>query len=282
MPSRAHMELSFKERCVALRTEGHSIIEIMRVTGRPKTSVYHHIQYIPLSARRRDEIRKQAGARIRVFAVARKGKSARSFRTFSAWTPKIVLLVSHLLFDGELMRGKCNYHNRSTALLMRVEQLMRILYDFEPKRTVDRITGVQRLVYHNVALGNFLYEKGQELISEVSEYPRAFKREFLRAFFDDEGCMTVVIPRKRQVRGYQKNTKILKLIQKLLSDFSIQSDIRPPNEVVISGKENLLRFQKEINFSLGVRINGNRSNSIWKKHLEKRELLERAIKSFKT
>ena len=58
--------------------------------------------------------------------------------------------------------------------------------------------------------------------------------------------------------------------------------VRLINEVMISGKENLKKFQKEIGFSLGIRRNKNRSNSIWKKPLEKKFLLSEAIKSYKT
>ncbi len=62
----------------------------------------------------------------------------------------------------------------------------------------------------------------------------------------------------------------------------INARVVKPNEVVIVGKENLIRFEREINFSPGVYMNGKRSNSRWKKHIEKRELLKRAIKSFKS
>ncbi|OGG72878.1 hypothetical protein A3A38_01555 [Candidatus Kaiserbacteria bacterium RIFCSPLOWO2_01_FULL_53_17] len=67
----------------------------------------------------------------------------------------------------------------------------------------------------------------------------------------------------------------------MLSDFNIESRIQLPNEIVSVGKENLLKFEKEIGFSPGVRINGKRSNSIWKQSLEKREILRRAIASYK-
>jgi hypothetical protein len=257
-------------------------MEIMRVTGRAKTTVYYHIQSIPLSAERWQEIKRKAAQRARQVSVSRKGKSKRAYKVFSEWTPDTVLLVSHLLFDGELMRRKCNYNNRSEALLKRVERLMKMLYDYEPARYVNRTSGVSRLMYNNVALSGFLYSKSQELLQEIPRYSLDLKREFLRAFFDDEGCMTLVIPKKRQVRGYQKNKEILTLVKRLLVEFEIHSEIKQPNEVVISGKENLLKFQKEINFSRGVRINGNRSNSIWKESLEKRVLLDRAIKSFKS
>jgi len=75
---------------------------------------------------------------------------------------------------------------------------------------------------------------------------------------------------------------ILKLIRKLLKDFDIRSRIEEKGqEIVISGKENLLKFRDKINFSKGVYINPNRKNSIWKKKLEKREILNKTIVSYK-
>jgi hypothetical protein len=168
-------------------------------------------------------------------------------------------------------------------LIQRVEKLMRLVYDFEPSRWLNRSTGVHRVSYYNVELDSFLREKSQELFLSVKTFPLELKREFLRAFFDDEGCMDYK-PRvnKKRVRGYQKDKTILYLVHSLLADFGIHSRVVAPNEVVITGKPELVKFQKEINFSPGVRINGNRSNSVWKEHLEKQDLLERAIQSFKT
>lgn len=278
----AHMDTGFKERCIGLRRNGYTLLEIARLTGRSKTTVYFHIRHIPLRADRISTYRKKSGERIRQFAIARKGKSVRPFRTFSKWTPRRVLLVAHLLFDGEITRGKCVYNNRSEELVRRFENLMAELYSYPPRRYVNQHTGVIRAAYFNVALASYLYLKSQKLLETINGMNLARKKEFLRAFFDDEGCITLAVPKKRQVRGYQKDARVLTVVQNLLSDLAIDASFRPPNEVVISGKENLLKFQKEINFSPGVRINGNRSNSLWKESLEKRELLDRAIKSFKT
>jgi hypothetical protein len=255
----------------------------MNITGRPKTSIYTHIRDIPLSEERWKEIRRNAGLHIRQYSISRKGKSNRDFKKFRTWTPELVLLVSHLLFDGEITRGRCNYNNRSTALIGRVERLMRLVYEYEPKRYVDAVTGVTKLRYYNVALEKYLQEKAVCLLEEISAMPFEFKREFLRAFFDDEGCMYIRKSKNvRKIRGYQKDVRILYLVQGLLSDFSIESRIHKPNEVVITQKHNLIRFQQEIGFSPGVCINGERSNSLWKESLEKRELLQRAIESFKS
>jgi intein/homing endonuclease len=282
-PSGRTMSISFKEHCIALRREGKSIIEVMKITGRAKSSVHGHIKDIPLSAVRRKEIGKASGDRIRTFALARKGKSVRRFTRFARWTPDSVALLAHLLFDGGIYPNRgCAYSNRSAALLQQVEERMRSIYEFKPARHQDAVTGVWRISYYNVALGGYLKAKSTLLLKNVSRLPLDSKREFVRAFFDDEGCVDYRPEEKRRsVRGYQKDTSVLRLIRSLLKDFHISARIVEPNEVVVVGKENLQKFEREISFSPGVFMNGNRSNSRWKKNMEKRVLLRQAIASFK-
>lgn len=278
------MESSFKQHCIVLRSQGRTLTEIVQITGRPKTTVYFHIQNIPLSVQQQTARWKAAGERIRKFSLARKGRSTRGFRELKDWTPNSVLLIGHLLFDGEIGEKRCAYHNRSVALIERVRSLMKSeLYDFPPTQSENRETGVVCIGYNNVALGAYVQKTAKALIENISGLSIENKRAFLKAFFDDEGCMDYRPYRnKRRVRGYQKNVSILHLVHSLLADLGIRSRIVMPNEVLITGKAELLKFQKEINFSPGVRINGNRSNSIWKEHLEKRVLLQMAIDSYKT
>lgn len=156
------------------------------------------------------------------------------------------------------------------------------IYDAPPREYEDKETGVKRVAYYNVALGAYLLQKSDELVRDIGWFPLELQREFLRAFFDDEGCMDFRPLRNvRQIRGYQNEPKLLEAVRTLLARFGIHSRVIKPNEVVISGKENLQRFKEEINFSPGVCINGNRSNSIWKRSLEKRILLDRALNSFR-
>ncbi len=150
---------SFKEHCIILRKKGYSITEIMVATGRSKSSIYTHIKDMPLSKKRWGQIKKSSGERIRKFALARKGKSIRPFRPFESWSADAVLLVAHLLFDGEIARTRCAYNNRSTVLITRVQRLMREWYDFEPSRYVNKVTGVSRITYNNVALSIYLNKK---------------------------------------------------------------------------------------------------------------------------
>lgn len=256
--------------------------EIVKITKRPKTSVYAHIHTIPLSAAKKAASLRAQGEWIRQFAIKRRGLSARKFKRFSHWDKHTVRAVSHFIFDGEIKHGQCAYNNRNEALLQIVQKNVAYIYDFEPKRYFNKFTGVTRICYFNVAFSAYIAEKARLLLSEIHTLPAEYKREFLRAFFDDEGCMDFRPHiNHRKVRGYQKNVEILHIVRKLLTDFDIASKFKLPNEVEIIGKENLEKFQKEIGFSPGVRINGKRSNSIWKQSLEKREILRRAIESYK-
>ena len=274
---------SFKQQCIALRKKDKTLIEIMAVTGRSKSSVYTHIKDIPLSQKKQERISERSRKQARANAGARKGKSLRPFIPFDAWTPELILLISHLMFDGEILKKKCYYNNRSKVLIERVEKIMHEIYDFSPKIFMDKVSGVYKIRYYNVALGNFLYTKAIELQEDIVRLHKNCQREFIRAFFDDEGCMDYRPLRNlRQVRGYQNDREILKLIQELLQNFDIDSKLQGVNEVVINGKENLKRFQKEINFSKGVCPNPNRTNTSRKQLIEKREILDQAIRSFKT
>lgn len=273
---------AFKERCIELRKKDYTLPEIAKITGRAKSSVYTHIKNIPLSTEKREFIKTNYGLRISSFSTVRKGRSKRKFKRFTKWNKALVNLISHLIFDGSIDYKGITYNNRNQSLLNKVGLSVKSIYDLEPKKYLDKVTEVRRIAYFNVALASYMKEKSVELLEKVNTLPSSLKREFLMAFFDDEGCIDFRKNRNlRRIRGYQKSMRILLLIQKLLKDFDIISDIHKPNEVVITGKENLKKFQKKINFSKGVYINGNRSNSIWKKSFEKRELLDLAIKSFK-
>ncbi len=278
------MDTAFKERCILLRGQGHTLSEIVSLTGRPKTSVYTHIAGIPLDPNRKKLISKAAGERIRLFPLARKGKSVRPFKPFTDWGTETVSLVAHLLFDGGIYpRSGCVYNNRSIALLEQVEEHMSHVYEFEPIRYQNPLTGVARISYHNVTLGSYMQGKAKELLGDISQLPLEHRRTFLRAFFDDEGCIDYRPEKnRRSIRGYQKDVRILELIQDLLRDTGIESRIVLPNEVMIVGKENLAHFSREVDFSSGVYVNGKRTNSRWKRSLEKRAILRMAIESYRS
>ncbi|NQU82656.1 MAG: hypothetical protein HQ539_01780 [Parcubacteria group bacterium] len=278
--------LTTKEICVSLRNTGRTLTEIMKETGLAKTTIYYHITDIPLpedvKARiRRDRI-KRFGENI---AKNRKGKCMPGRAPVlkpNKWSKGLIFLVAHFMFDGQVPNSGCVYNNRSKALVDQVEVTMKQVFNLEPRHYFDKGSGVYRIGFYYVELAIYMRKKVIELKKYITTAPVSEKRLFLKVFFDDEGCVSMY-NKKRMVRGYQHNLKTLKLVKKLLKEFDIESKIDEKyQEIVISRKENLIKFRDKINFSKGVYINPNRKNSIWKQKLEKREILDKAINSYLT
>ena len=254
----------------------------MEVVNLPKTTVYDYIRDINLSP----EIKKrlnQAGIKQLVgFSHKRKGKClfGRIVPKPKEWSSDLIYLVAHFMFDGEITSHSCVYNNRNGVLIDGVRIAMKEVFNLEPCTYLNKETGVHRISYHYVELAIYTQKKSKKLLKYIWEANKKEKIIFLKAFFDDEGC-TGLWGRKKLVKGYQKDLKILQLVQKLLKDFTIKSKIdKKYKELVISRKENLVKFQNTINFSKGIYINANRKNSIWKRKLEKREILDKLICSY--
>ena len=269
------------EKCRRLRTKGFTLNEIIGAARLPKTTVYDNICDISLSFERKKEIQKNAIKRIVEFNRKRKGKClfGRVVPKPKGWTNALLCLIAHFMFDGEIQTHSCIYHNRSNALIDRVSFLIEKVFNLRSYNWLNRETGVRRISYHYVELADYMKNKAQELKRYIKNASSLEKKIFLQAFFDDEGSVGFEKKRnKRRIRGYQHNLEILKLVQKLLNDFNIKSKIDEKyKEIVISRKPNLIKFRDKINFSKGIYVNPNRKNSIWKKKLEKRKILDYII-----
>ena len=272
------------EKCRSLRAKGFTLNEIIEATQLPKITIYDHIQDILLSPEAKERIglrKKVAIQKLVEFSRKRRGKClfGRVVPKPKGWTKELISLVAHFMFDGEITKGGCIYHNRNEALIDHIRFLMRKVFALKPWNWVNKATGVYRICYYYVELENYMRNKSQELKGYIKTTPLSDKRIFLKAFFDDEGSVHFD---KKLVRGFQHNLEILKLIQKLLKDFDIESKIdRKYQEIIISRTSNLIKFRNKINFSKGVYINPHRKNSIWKKKLEKRKILDYIIKTYK-
>ena len=154
----------FKSRCIELRKLGFSLNQIVLKTKRAKTSVYHHVRHIALSAERKKEILEAGAKRITEYNHSRRGKSdlGRSPIPFDNWTPDFVNLVGHLIFDGEIKHMGCVYTNRSQALHDQVISSMKKVYKYPPKRH-ESLPGVFKTQYFNVELSSYLKNKADEL-----------------------------------------------------------------------------------------------------------------------
>ena len=270
------------EKIKKLRTNGFTLTEIVNETDISKSTILHHIKNIPQSKYLKEKIRLSRLEAQKVVAASRRGKSVKtySFLKPEKWNDDLVNLIAHFLFDGRITRTSCIYYNRSEALIHIMLHKMKNLLKVSDYKTYETPNGVKRIAYHHVEIAAFVRKKAGELLHYIGSAPIEHKISFLKASFDDEGSVTFS-KNKRMVRGYQHSVEILDIIKGLLNDLEIESRIdKKYFELYIYHKENLLRFQKLINFSSGIKVNGNRSNSIWKRHLEKRKILEMAINSY--
>jgi hypothetical protein len=270
------------ETVQALRKRGHTLGEIVAKTNLPKTTVFHHIKKIVKSEELKIKLAFGHKDRMKNFAANRRGKSFKLYPYWepTEWTPRFVNLVAHFIFDGAMKRTSAIYNNRSEILINSVASLMDELLGVSDYKLYKDKNGVTRISYNHVQITAFLRNKAVELLEYISNASNDEKLAFLKAFFDDEGNVSLTFKHKI-VRGYQHSIVILELVQKLLSDLGIFSRIQPKfYEICISRKADIIRFRNLINFSEGVCINGARLNSVWGKSLEKREILENLIESY--
>ncbi|MEX2090605.1 MAG: LAGLIDADG family homing endonuclease [Candidatus Paceibacterota bacterium] len=268
---------------IQMRKDGFTLGEIMAETSLSKTTIHHHIKSIPKSNFLLKKILAKTLVAQKRQAELRRGKSIKTykFKRPQKWTIELVSLVAHFLFDGQIRRTSCIYYNRSEALRKNIVDCMQEKLGVADYKIYETSGGVKRVCYFNVELAAFVRQKADELLNHIGSAAKNHKLSFLKSFFDDEGCITFS-SKKRLIRGYQHSLVTLRLIQNLLADFQIESRIDGKyGEIYISRKPNLIKFQKYINFTPGVCVNGNRSNSIWKNSLEKREILNRALASYR-
>jgi hypothetical protein len=268
-------------KCRNLRKRGCTLGEIIKATNLPKTTIFYHIRDIPLPLKVKKRLVRENIQRLKEIALRRKGKClpGRIVIKPKRWTPKLIFLIAHFMFDGAIEAHSCIYNNRNKILIDRVNSLMKKVFKLQSHHWLNRITGVSRIYYSHVELARYIKEKSERLKQYIKNASLSEKKIFLRAFFDDEGSVHFD---KKLVRGFQYNLEILKIIQNLLKDFDIESKIDEKyKEIVISRKPNLIKFRNKINFSKGIYINPNRKNSIWEKKLEKRKILDYIINSYK-
>lgn len=267
-----------------MRKRGLTLGEIMDTIKLPKTTIYDNIRDIPLPLKTREKIRRESTVRLVKFSKEKAKCLPKELRNkiqpLDKWSKDFIFLVSHFMFDGDIQKGNCSYNNRNIALINAVERSLSDLFKFKPYYRIYEDTGVHRISYYRIEIAHYFKDHIAELKRSIKKSSLMNKRIFLRAFFDDEGC-AYLWKNARKVRGYQHNLKILKLVQQLLKDFNIESKIDEKyQEIIISRKENLIKFRDKINFSKGVYINPDRKNSVWKRKLEKRKILDIAIDSY--
>ena len=280
-------------KCESLRKRGVTLGQIVKATGIPKTTAWEHIQGFNLSSDAQEELVKRRKKsvdkntkRINDFNRRKRKERIKSFRYRKLfdrgnWSQRLVFLIAHFMFDGRVEYYGCEYYNRNDSLIREMGETMEKIFNLHPKTSL-RDFGVKMIRYNNTTLAFYINKKKREIRSYIQNAPLGQKKIFLRAFFDDEGSVGSY-RNNRKIRGYQRDLIILKLVQKLLQEFGINSYIikgKRCGEIAITKRANLIKFQNKINFSKGIYINPERKNSTWKKKIEKRKILQNLINSY--
>lgn len=277
--------LNIINECRKLRKEGFFIGEIASIVNIPKTTTYGYVRDILLTDEQKEKVEERRKELAKSKPNPRKGKCIPGKKVLKpkTWSKDLIHIVAHFMFDGRIEKHACVYYSSSKY---QIDHLRKLAYKlFRVKSTLRRRNNnTPVLSFYYIELVNYIKHK----INEIFEYldngaNKEEKRLFLQTFFDDEGNIYYNKDDKRRVGGYQKSYELLRKIQNFLDEFdNISSKInKSKNEIEISGKKNLIKFANEINFSPGIYINPFRKNSIWKKKIQKREILKLVLSSYK-
>ncbi len=273
----------FVNACKRLRKEGFSLTSIMVESKLPKSTVYGYIKDIKLTQDQKAEINRKRNELRKSRTNPRKGTClpGRHIKTPINWDPHIVHVVAHFMFDGHVRDCGCTYYSRSKYQIEHLKNLIGQIFAIEPILHT-RTDKVIVMAFHNVEFAAYIKERINEIFPYLrTKATREEKRVFLKTFFDDEGNIYYNCKDKRRVRGYQESREVLQDIAFLLKEFGIIARVDMHSKVVeFSGRENLVTFMQEINFSPLIFINPKRKNTIWQKKIKKREILEKAISSY--
>lgn len=272
---------NLKKKCKYLRCEGHSLNYIASILGLPKTTAYDYIKNIALT--KKQKLRIEYRRRKLLSRPSLKKGRCRPGREVIrplGWSERLINIVAHFSFDGCIRPDRCIYYNRSKSQINNLKSEVYKLFRIEAKNQI-RPDGVRVVSYYNVEFADYIRNKANEILSYLKNgASKEEKRIFLRAFFDDEGNIYF---RKstRRIRGYQKSIKVLENINNIMSEFGIRGRIYPRlGAIEITGKGQLEKFAEEIGFSPGIALNSLRKNGIWKRDIEKREILDLALTSY--
>ncbi len=269
-----------KSRCRRLRHRGFSIGAIATRLALSESTVHWHVNDIVLTEVQRNRLREQWRLRMVEVNGRRRGIALKPIKFKKpSWSAELVHLIAHFDFDGRVDRYGCFYYNRSYEQVLHVQQLFKDLVGPELRLRL-RPNEVWMANYYNVEVADWLSSRANELPAAL-EKQKEWQRIWLRALFDDEGHIHFT-GSKRRVRASQDELGVLKTARRFLENFGIQAQIDLAAKAVeIRGRIHLLKFQQEINFSPDIRINGNRKNGLWREHAEKRDLLDRALSSYR-
>lgn len=171
----------------------------------------------------------------------------------------LAIIHSYLCADGYVVRNPPHqkniyYHiglrNTCDTLLEDFEKNFYEYFKIVPRRCKDGRSVVQNKATYYLLTENFSYYSREWTLPELDKENLSY---WLRTFFDCEGWVIAKKAKSRLIGLDSVNHKGLRDVQNALKNFEIGSIINFPknrdtHRLYIYGKENLIKFEKEIGF----------------------------------
>jgi intein/homing endonuclease len=200
-------------------------------------------------------------------------------------TSKKASLIGHLIGDGSV-RGENNtirYTNTCLKLVLKVAKAFSDVYGLQ--RRISERNGIFQVDWCSKKALEDLCQytsyrcKEWRIPKEIFENPRVLGPPFLRALFDDDGCVVLCSSSKhkswqRRVCLRSTSNQGCEDVTRLLSLLGINSRVIKW-AVIISGKGNVKRFQSRVGFTQGVKV----QRGSWK-GMDKAKVLELLLASY--
>ena len=197
-------------------------------------------------------------------------------------------IVGHLMGDGCVTKRYLRYNNKDETLISNFVVYFKNIFSKKNFIYGKVNSGTKFVQIQNKKIISFLFNLCEDFRSENLRIPKfvqnlELKKQFIRAIFDDEGCVGLRTfiktgEIKRNLEIASKSKLFLEQIKEILNkDFGIKT-----NRIIsfgkkvgdkefltwklsITGKENFIKFKEKINFSSEI----------------KKEKLEKMINSYK-
>jgi hypothetical protein len=189
------------ERCVSLRKGGASYAEISKAMHLSKATAYFYTKAVQLSPHAQSRLGKKVTDNYRHFV--RNFSRLKRLNRRPRWGPVLARILSHCIFDGSITDSTVRYTNTSKALVdefsvdvassygLEPTSLTAMDGSFAPKYTVDFCSKELSKRLRSYLPSQTAHSLFARAPVELFSSDACVVSEFLRAFWEDEGCVTI-------------------------------------------------------------------------------------------
>ena len=203
-------------------------------------------------------------------------------------TPEKACLIGHFIGDGYISERDYAivYANTCQKLVEKVSNAFTSVYGLRGHISLrkDKMLCVywnSKEAWKDLRQYTDYYSKKWRIPTEIFENPKILGPPFLRALFDDEGCVILWWPPFAKRKGWLRrvylksfNNQGCEDVVRLLSLLGIHAH-KVDKAVIISGRENIRRFRSVVGFTEGVKVGRG-----WWKGIDKTEVINLLLLSY--